>query len=565
MHGEKDDIKQSSCRLHICHLQAVFNMLYTEYIAITYTASFNFMKISFVRPFLLALIIIAGLAVVGTINKKSYSLSLTRVSVTLSTSRLSFKGALTTGNTALSSVAYINTTQGARPSTSASQLMEGDIVAVGESNSLGSYTVASTSAHNLMYLTTALAAGDADTGDDVISSVSASMTVKFTTANAIANGRFRILVPAEATDGISTDGIPDVNRWDGGFNNVSPNIAATVTCPSDVGATYDFVTGVASRSAVTIGTTEYHSFECAYSGTGAVGTDFDGGNPAGGTDAGVFTINNLINPAPAITHTIGIADTPRIIIQHHNNQFQTVDQTTVAVGLIESVKVTASVAPQITFQIIGVPSGTSGLCDTSSTTVSTTPNVIPLGDLLISSFTTAAQGLSVSTNAANGYAVTVRENDQLGRNGGPGDLCDADPGDSSVLDPRTENASCIPDTLGDGASTVPTGDDMTHTAPAEWSSTTYKGFAYSLEDVNSVAGMSEAFQFNTLGGNCDGTGNCYKQFADAENSEAAEPIFSSIVPADNHNLYICYKAVIGNIQAAGDYENYLTFVATATF
>jgi hypothetical protein len=216
------------------------------------------MKIAYLRPLLLALIIIGSLAVVGMFNEKPYSLSLTSVSVTLSNSRLSFKGALTTGNVAGASYAYINTTNGAYPSTSATQLVEGDVVRIGETTSLGSYTIASTSAHNLIYLTTALAAGDADSGDDVISSASANLTVRFTSANAIANGRFRILIPAEATDALSTDGIPDVSKWDGGFNNSSPNIAATVTCPSDVSSTYDFVTGTASRSAITIGTTEYH-------------------------------------------------------------------------------------------------------------------------------------------------------------------------------------------------------------------------------------------------------------------------------------------------------------------
>jgi hypothetical protein len=271
----------------------------------------------------------------------------------------------------------------------------------------------------------------------------------------------------------------------------------------------------------------------------------------------------LINPAPGTTHHIGIADTPRIVIQHHNDQFQAVDQTTVAVGLIEAVKVTATVAPQITFQIIGVTSGTSGLCDqASNTTVTTTPNLVPLGELLISTFTYAAQGLSISTNAANGYAVTVRENDQLGRNGG---ACTGDTGDSGPLDPRTANTACIPDTLGDGASTGATGDDMTHTAPAEWSSTSWKGFAYTMEDVNSVTGMTEAFEYSTNSGNCDGTGNCYKQFADEENSEAAQTLISATAPADNHNVYVCYKAVIGNTQAAGDYENFLTYIATATF
>lgn len=516
-----------------------------------------YMKTVYIRPFLLVLIIVVSLLAVGQFSKKPYSLSLSTVSVTLSNSRLSFKGALGTGNAAGASYAYINTTQGAYPSTSASQLVEGDVVAIGETTSLGSYTIASTSANNLLYLTAGLAAGDADTGDDVISSISANLTVKLTTVNAIANGRFRILIPAEASDAVSTDGIPDAGKWDGGFNNASPNIAATVTCPADVSSTYDFVSGVASRSAITIGTNEYHSFECAYSGPGAVGTVFDG------TTNGAFVINNVINPAPNTTHTIGIADTPRIVMQQHNNLFQAVDQTTVAVGLIEAVKVTASVAPQITFQIIGVPSGTSGLCDQSpGTTVSTTPNLVPLGDLLISTFTFAAHSLSVSTNAVNGYAVTVRENDQLGRNGG---ACTGDTGDSSAVDPRTENASCIPDTLGDGASTAGVGDDMTHTAPAEWSATTYKGFAYTMEDANSVAGMTTAFQYNTNSGNCDGTGNCYKQFADSEDSQTAQTLISSTTPADNHNVYMCYKAVIGNIQAAGDYENYLTYTATATF
>ena len=108
------------------------------------------------------------------------------------------------------------------------------------------------------------------------------------------------------------------------------------------------------------------------------------------------------------------------------------------------------------------------------------------------------------------------------------------------------------------------GGAMSHTAPATWDSTTYKGFAYTLHNVNAVSGMTPAFEYTTTSGNC-ATGTCYKQFADAENSQAAQTIFSSSAPAENHNLYMCYKAVIGSIQAAGDYENYLTYTATAVF
>ena len=517
------------------------------------------MRFSYFRPFLAAVIVFVGLAVVGLVNKKPYSLSLTSVSASLSNSRLSFKGALSTGNTVGASFAFINTTQGAYPSTSATQLVAGDVVRIGPSYTMGSYTVASTSAHNLTYLTTVLGAGNATAGNDVISTASANVTVKLTTTNAIAGGRFRILIPAESTDALSTDGIPDVGKWDGGFNNSSPNINASVTCPADVSSTYDFVTGTATRSAISISGSEYHSFECAYSGGGAVGTVFDG------VSNGSFLVSNLINPAPGATHTIGIADTPRIVVQHLNANMQTIDQTIVAVGLIEAVKVTASVAPQISFQIIGVNVGSSGLCDGTTTNVTTTPNVVPLGDLLTSAFTVAAHSLSVSTNAVNGYAVTVRENNQLARNGNA--ACTGDPGKSSAVDPRTTptNSDCIPDTIANGASSAGTGDDATHAAPAEWNNTAYKGFGYTLRDVNSVSGMTTAFQYNTNSGNCTGAGNCFKQFADTEAGEAAQTVISSAGPADNHNVYICYKAVISTTQAAGDYENYLTFIATATF
>jgi hypothetical protein len=92
----------------------------------------------------------------------------------------------------------------------------------------------------------------------------------------------------------------------------------------------------------------------------------------------------------------------------------------------------------------------------------------------------------------------------------------------------------------------------------------YNKKTYSLS-LNNVAGMTEAFQFNSATGSCTGAGTCYRQFADTNGSEAAQTLISSTTPADNHNVYICYKAVISNTQAAGDYENFLTFIATATF
>lgn len=478
-------------------------------------------------------IFLTALLSVTLYNQKSNSANLTSVSGTLSNSRPSFRGGLAAGNTALSSLVTINTTVGSYPSTSSAQLAEGDVVRIGESGSLGSYTVTATGSANQFTITPVLAAGDADTSDDVISSQSGSLTVRFTTANAIANGRFRVLVPALTNDGASSDGIPDGNFFD--FGTAAP----TVTCPSNATATYDFVTGTATAS-VTYNGLDYHTYECAYSGTGAIGSAFNGST----NDA--MIISNIINPAPQSAHTTGIADRYNIIVQHVNSGFTVTDSTTINIGVIEAVKVTASVAPQITFKIIGVAAGQSACGITTS--VTTTPVVVPFNELLIDSFTYAAQTLTVSTNAANGYAVTAIENDQLGRNGA---ACTGDPDIST-------NANCIQDSRGDDTA-------MTHTASDDWSSASTKGFGFSLDNSNNVSGLTPAFEYDTAAAACGGGIDCYRQFADAENSQAAQSIYSATAPSDNHNLMVCYKAIISAIQAAGSYENYITYTATATF
>jgi len=454
------------------------------------------------------------------------SANMTSVSVTLANSRPSFKGALAAGNTAGSSQVIINTTAGAWPSTSSAQLAEGDVILVGEAQSLGTYTVTSVVNDSTINVTPVLASGDADTGDDVVATSSGSLTVRLTTANAIANGAFRILIPAETNNTTAADGIADGGFFD--FGTVAP----TVTCPADITG-YDFVSGTASASAITVGGVDYHSYECSYSGTGAIGTAFDG------SSNGYFVVSNIINPAPKkASHSVGYADTYRPIIQHLNSSYSVMDSTTVSIGVVESVRVTAEVAPQITFRIIGLNNGTSA-CGVS-TSVSTTPASVPLGELSIDSFTNAAQALSVSTNAVNGYTVTATANDQMGKDG---IACAG--ADGSGL------ANCIPDATGNS-------DAMTNAVSDEWTSTTKKGFAYSLHDANATT--TEAFAYNESSRTFSA-----RQFADAAAAETPKTIFSDTTVADNDNLYVCYRAIISATQAAGNYENYLTYTATATF
>ncbi len=442
----------------------------------------------------------------------TYSASLANTSVTLSNARLSFRGKLAAGNTVGTTLATINTTVGAAPSTDSAQLVEGDGLAIGEAGSLGSYTVASTSSNAVINLTGALASGNADAGDDVISTQSATLTVRFTSASAVNGGKFRVLVPAETDNNAAADGIPDAGKWDYGTS------APAVTCPSNA-ANYTFDSPVLAASSVTLNGQDYHSFVCPYTGTGTTGTTL------------TMTIASLINPAPKADHVKGKADTYNIVVQQLDDNDTVIDTTSTAVGVIEAVKITASVPAQITFRIIGVNSGTS-VCGTT-TTVGTTPASVPFGEISIDAFSVAAQSLAVSTNAANGYAVTAIENDQLGRNGA---AC-------AGVDGTGVN-TCIPDAEVAG---------MNSTTTQAWSSTTNKGFAYTLDDLNTTT--TEAFSYATG----------FRHFADEAGGETAQQIFSNTSVADNQNLFVCYKIIAAPTTAAGNYENYVRYTATATF
>lgn len=490
------------------------------------------MKKALVKRTLVAIFLVTSIFFVG-IYQQSQSASLTSVSSTLSNSRLSFKGALTTGNLAGSSQVLLETTTGDRPSTTSAQLLTDDVVAIGDTSSLGSYTITGIDSAGVFNVTPVLLAGDADNDDDVISTQSATHTVRFTTANAIPNGTFRILVPSENSNTDAADGIPDAGQFD--FGNSAP----TVTCPADITG-YDFVAGAATASAITIGSQDYHSYVCAYSGNGAIGSPFNG------TTNDPITINSIINPAPKVAHSTGSADTYKIIVQHLNSSFAVNDSTSISVGVIEAVRVTATVAPQITFQISGTANGTSACGQT--TDVTTTAAAVPLGELSISAFTDAAQALSVSTNAANGYVVTALANDQLGRNGG---ACTGD----------NTGANCIPDSVGDTST-------MTHIVEDEWVTTAVKGFGFSLDNVNTT-GLTAPFEYDSTAGGCSGV-YCARQFSDNEYvgtdaTQIPRTIFSASTVADTHNLYVCYRAVISATQSAGDYENNITYTATATF
>lgn len=464
---------------------------------------------------LLCILVAFSLFVItGKNNSKVYSNNLTSVSDTLSTSRLSFVGRLGSGNTTSSSTVFLDTTQGAWESTDSADLFVNDTVGIGNGASIGTDTVTSIPFNSSFNIGAGLTSSQTTTGMFVIATRSATHTVAFTTATAVANGAFRILIPAVGglSNANAKDGIPDQGGFD--FNGTGP----TVTCPGNVTG-YTFVTGTATASAVTVGSTTYHAFECRYSGSGAVSQAFT---------VTIGGAHSLINPAPKANHVEGTADSWNYLVQNLDyGNANVYDQTTGAIAVLESVRLTATVAPQITFRIAGVPSGASACGLTTG--ITTTSTLVPFGTISISSFTIGAQNLSVSTNAASGYVVTEIENDDMGKNG---ISCATGP--------------CIPASPGDSGT-------MTNTTTNTWTNSSNYGLGFTIANPNSTGQTMNFAAPNFL------------DFANARLSQAAHTLFSSTGVASNHNILVCYQIVASATQAAGDYTNNVTYTATGTF
>lgn len=498
-----------------------------------------------IKKFVLLLLPIALIAISIMVGRqfKVQALGLTNAVALLNNSRLSFVGALEGAQTTGSSLITIDTIN--FPSESVLQLQQGDIIKIGTINTYTVNTTIDDASDNKVSLSTGIAATDIADNTAIISTQSATLTAKFTTVSALAGGSFRVLVPAVSETATNRDGIPDV----GGFD-FSAGTGATITCPSAAPAGYTGWTATSSYANANndgITGSTYHVFRCAYTGTGyGEGGVGDATTVFDGTTYSAFTIANLINPAPRDTapneDELGEADTYTIIIQHLDSASTVIDETLVKVGVIDAVRVSATIAPQLTFKITGVASAQSKCGQTTDAT--TTPLAIPFGELSIGYYTDLAQVLTVTTNAANGYQVTVAENDQLGKDGG---ACATDGSGST---------SCIVDALMSG---------LTHTTSAEWDADndgqvdgTAYGFGFTMGAI--TAGATRDFYYNE-------SSRYYsaRQFADLAAGEVPQRIFYRAAAANSDSVDVCYRLAPSSTNVAGDYENYITYTAAATF
>ncbi len=436
----------------------------------------------------------------------SFSANLTNTKDVLQSSRMSFAGRVIAPTAVGSSNVWIYTSAaGNFTSVSTAGLKPGDTLTIGANT----YTIVSIVSTSQFTVTPALQAGDADDQEAIYYLAKPKHQISFTTASAVENGFFQVLVAAG-----NNDSIPDITGFD---------FAGGVTATASSITNYTFVAGVATAAGDTGCAAGYHCFEFHYSGAGDIGKDI------------LLTIglqdgtNTMIAPAPSSSRVANTADSYTYIIKNFVSGADPatatpVDSSTGKIAVIEPVRVTATVDPSITFKIEGIAASetTCGL----TTSVTTTATAVPFGVMALDTFKVAAQKITVSTNAVSGYAVTAIENNRMSN-------LAASP--SYIPDTTCDNGSCDHDT-SDTWATAADNAGLGYTVAAVAAGPTVAPIDLKFQHFPSVADNEPPFQ-----------------------------IMSHTTIASSHAMHVCYQLSVDATQPAGNYENQITYTATASF
>ncbi len=169
----------------------------------------------------------------------------------------------------------------------------------------------------------------------------------------------------------------------------------------------------------------------------------------------------------------------------------------------------------LTFSVAGLASGT--VTEGVTTDVTTTATTVPFETLAIDTEIEAAQRLTVTTNAAKGYKIFVKETDNLKNMYG-----------TAIADVTATNAS--PDVWA-----IPGG--------------TYGAYGYHAGD-NELSGGSTRFSTN----------NTYAQL-----DTTAREIAFNAVPVTAETNDMIYKIQINKLQQTGDYNTTIQYIIVATY
>jgi hypothetical protein len=151
---------------------------------------------------------------------------------------------------------------------------------------------------------------------------------------------------------------------------------------------------------------------------------------------------------------------------------------------------------------------------------------IDFGTLGVGTTNTQTNVLTVSAGGAGGYQVTAQENKPLTSTAG----------------------ATIADTTCNG-----NGQTCNETVAKIWTDNAKYGFGFNISGDDVPADFVDS--------------TYYRQFADASlpEPESAQVIMGSSNVGRSRQTTVTYKINVSNIQAAGNYENIITFICTPSF
>jgi len=230
-----------------------------------------------------------------------------------------------------------------------------------------------------------------------------------------------------------------------------------------------------------------------------------------------------------------------VLIEHYRAGAASLpnERVQVMTHLIDDVWMTARVDATLKFTVTGTTTGAfvNGIeCSNTSTATAT-----PFGTLQPNATSTVCQQLNVTTNASQGFTVTVEQDQEMTSDGND----------------NINSFNNSPDNTGSTTAqawVAPSGIlDSDHTYG-------HMGLTSNDTDLNSLGGYNDFYN--------GGTAN----FAGLNNSQPM-PIYHHDGPADGDTfatqdkgkIMVLYQAEINALQQAGDYESTLTYIATPIY
>ena len=429
-------------------------------------------------------------------------------------------------------------TSGTAPSTTTNNLFVGDTIALGSGNSGGGLTIFSIKDIGdtaTIMLNSVVGATNAFFGSAVIATRSAIHTISWTPQSNITGGYWQFLIKASSRTGENAfDGIPDQQGFDlgattptSGANGLGTRVKTTdITCPNFGAGTAAFSVGTTVGVVVGGATNYYHVITCQL-GTGNTNQVGVGYTVAIG--AALASGSQFINPSPSNGHTEGNADVYTFYVRHldASQVLVTSDTAQGKIAAVESIRVTATVDPTLTFSIDAQNVGSGGTpCGLTlgANANNTTGDSVSFGSISLGVFNDLAQRLSAVTNATSGYIVTVYENAPMHN------LAD----NSTLPDTTCDLNSCSVTTAGTWA---------VDNSSSKW--------GYTIQNL-SVGETIFSYQQG------------YKAFGSGS-VNAQQIMRNSSTPTTNERANVCYRLTASTTQEAGNYENKLTYTVTATF